>query len=256
MGNHLNEMGDDLPSIDLGTGRTATAIAAGYFHTCALLDNASVKCWGRNSEGQLGLGNTTQIGDNSNEMGDNLPSIDLGTGRTATAIAGRAYGTCALLDNASVKCWGDNNVGQLGIGNTTDMGDNSDEMGDNLPSIDLGTGRTATAIASMRNHTCAILDNASVKCWGENGQGQLGIGNTELMGNTSNEMGDNLPSIDLGTGRTATAIATGYFHSCAALDNGAVKCWGDNFHGQLGIGTTDDMGNQSGEMAALTGIDL
>jgi alpha-tubulin suppressor-like RCC1 family protein len=256
MGNTSNEMGDDLPSIDLGTGRTATAIAAGYFHTCALLDNASVKCWGRNSEGQLGLGNTTQIGDNSNEMGDNLPSIDLGTGRTATAIAAGAYLTCALLDNGAVKCWGDNNIGQLGIGNTTDMGDNSGEMGDDLPSIDLGTGRTATAIASIRNHHCAILDNASVKCWGENAQGQLGIDNTNLMGDETGDMGDNLPSIDLGTGRTATAIAAGYFHSCAALDNGAVKCWGDNFYGQLGIGTTDDMGNNTGEMAALTGIDL
>jgi alpha-tubulin suppressor-like RCC1 family protein len=256
MGNTSNEMGDDLPSIDLGTGRTATAIAAGYFHTCALLDNASVKCWGRNSEGQLGLGNTTQIGDTSNEMGDNLPSIDLGTGRTATAIAAGSYLTCALLDNGAVKCWGDNNIGQLGIGNTTDMGDNSGEMGDDLPSIDLGTGRTATAIASIRNHHCAILDNASVKCWGENAQGQLGIDNTNLMGDETGDMGDNLPSIDLGTGRTATAIAAGYFHSCAALDNGAVKCWGDNFYGQLGIGTTDDMGNNTGEMATLTGIDL
>ena len=69
-------------------------------------------------------------------------------------------------------------------------------------------------------------------------------------------MGDNLPSIDLGTGRTATAIAAGYYHSCAALDNGAVKCWGHNNHGQLGIGTTANMGDESGEMAALTGIDL
>jgi len=76
------------------------------------------------------------------------------------------------------------------------------------------------------------------------------------MGDNSGEMGDNLPSIDLGTGRTATAIAAGYYHSCAALDNGAVKCWGDNFYGQLGIGSKDDMGNKTGEMAALTGIDL
>jgi len=261
LGNN-NSIGDQsgemaaLTGIDLGTGRTATAIAAGGNHTCALLDNASVKCWGRNQNGQLGIGNTEHMGNTSNEMGDNLPSIDLGTGRTATAIAAGSYLTCALLDNGAVKCWGDNNIGQLGIGNTTDMGDNSGEMGDDLPSIDLGTGRTATAIASIRNHHCAILDNASVKCWGENAQGQLGIDNTNLMGDETGDMGDNLPSIDLGTGRTATAIAAGYFHSCAALDNGAVKCWGDNFYGQLGIGTTDDMGNNTGEMATLTGIDL
>jgi len=256
MGNTSNEMGDDLPSINLGTGRTATAIAAGYYHTCALLDNASVKCWGQNGQGQLGLGNKVDKGDNSNEMGDNLPSIDLGTGRTATAIASIRNHTCVILDNASVKCWGENTQGQLGIDNTEYMGDETGEMGDNLPSIDLGTGRTATAIAVAYNHSCVILDNAYVKCWGSNSSGKLGIGNTTTMGDNTGEMGDNLPSIDLGTGRTATAIAAGGYHTCAILDNASVKCWGENAEGQLGIGTTADMGNQSGEMAALTGIDL
>ena len=135
------------------------------------------------------------------------------------------------------------------------MGDNTGEMAQ-LTGINLGTGRTATAIEVGDYHSCAMLDNASVKCWGKNDEGQLGLGTTADMGNQSGEMGDNLPSIDLGTGRTATAIAVGYYHSCAALDNASVKCWGDNFHGQLGIGTTDDMGNNTGEMAALTGIDL
>jgi len=65
-----------LPTVNLGTGRTATATAAGNYHTCALLDNASVKCWGRNDVGQLGIGNTTQMGDGSGEMAV-LPSIDL-----------------------------------------------------------------------------------------------------------------------------------------------------------------------------------
>jgi len=194
------------------------------------------------------------MGDNTGEMAV-LPSIDLGTGRTATAIAAGYYHTCALLDNASVKCWGCNNYGQLGIDNTTNMGDNTGEM-DVLPTVNLGTGRTATAIDAGYYHSCALLDNASVKCWGNNGHGRLGIDTNEEMGNETGEMGDNLPSIDLGTGRTATAIAAGYYHSCAALDNGAVKCWGDNVYGQLGIGTTDDMGNNTGEMAALTGIDL
>ena len=124
-----------LTGFYLGTGRTATAIAAGGNHTCALLDNASVKCWGYNALGQLGIDNNTNMGDNSGEMAV-LPSINLGTGRTATAIAAGEYHSCALLDNASVKCWGYNEYGGLGINHGTNMGDNSSEMSV-LPSLDL-----------------------------------------------------------------------------------------------------------------------
>jgi alpha-tubulin suppressor-like RCC1 family protein len=255
MGDGSGEMGDNLPVVDLGTGRTATAIDAGGNHSCALLDNASVKCWGLNGYGQLGIDNTTQMGDNTGEMGDNLPVVYLGTGRTATAISAGIYHSCALLDNASVKCWGRNTFGQLGIDNDTHMGDNSSEMAV-LPPIDLGTGRTATAIEAGGYHSCALLDNASVKCWGQNTYGQLGIGNTARMGDGSGEMGDNLPVVNLGTGRTATAIATGCYHTCALLDNASVKCWGFNYYGQLGIGNTTAMGDGSGEMAVLPSIDL
>ena len=194
MGDGSGEMAA-LTGIDLGTGRTATAIEAGAYHSCALLDNATVKCWGRNNYGQLGIDNSTTMGDGPGEMAV-LPSVDLGTGRTATAISARSFHTCALLDNASVKCWGRNKYGQLGIGNTTTMGDNSSEMAV-LPSVDLGTGRTATAIAAGYSHTCALLDNASVKCWGYNNYGHLGIDNTTNMGDNSSEMGDNLPVVDL-----------------------------------------------------------
>ena len=124
-----------LTGINLGTGRIATAISAGVWHTCALLDNAAVKCWGYNTYGRLGIDNTTTMGDNSSEMAV-LPSIGLGTGRIATAIAAEGNHSCALLDNASVKCWGRNNKGQLGIDNTTNLGDNTGEMAV-LPSIDL-----------------------------------------------------------------------------------------------------------------------
>jgi len=70
-------MGDNLPTVDLGAGRTARAISAGDRHTCVVLDNTSVKCWGENSYGQLGLGDNSTRGDNSSEMGDNLPIISL-----------------------------------------------------------------------------------------------------------------------------------------------------------------------------------
>jgi len=110
-------------------------ISASIYHTCALLDNASVKCWGRNEYGGLGIDNTTTMGDNSSEMAL-LPVVNLGTGRTATAISAGERHSCALLDNASVKCWGDNWYGSLGIDNDTQMGDDSGEM-DLLIGIDL-----------------------------------------------------------------------------------------------------------------------
>ncbi len=72
----LAEMGDNLPSIDLGTGRTARGVITGEgLHTCAIMDNSSIKCWGSNDSGQLGLGDTNNRGDGADEMGDNLPSI-------------------------------------------------------------------------------------------------------------------------------------------------------------------------------------
>ena len=174
----------------------ATSISVGEAFSCAL-DNSSgmVKCWG--SGNSFGLGVTNYKGNDANEMGSNLGFVELGTGRTATAIASGRYHTCAILDNASVKCWGSNNNGQLGIGDTVTRGDNANEMGDNLTIVGLGTGRTATAISASREHTCVILDDASVKCCGRGVSGRLGQGNSDNLGDNANEMGDNLPAIDL-----------------------------------------------------------
>ena len=176
------------------------SITTGSGQSCAILSHGGVKCWGANSNGEWGLGDTNTRGVNPGEMGNNLPAVDLGTGRTATAITAGQRHTCALLDNATVKCWGRNHPGQLGLGDTNDRGDNPAEMGDNLPAIDLGTGRTATAITAGASHTCALLDNATLKCWGSSEQGQLGQGNEFTRGDNANEMGNNLPAIDLGTG--------------------------------------------------------
>ena len=108
-------------------------ISANYDHSGAILANGTVKFWGRNNTGALGQGHTRNIGDGSGEMGDNLPAIDLGSGRTATAVANGHYHTAAILDNGTVKVWGNSNQGQLGQGNTNKIGDGSGEMGDNLP---------------------------------------------------------------------------------------------------------------------------
>ena len=250
-GDEPGEMGDSLPAVALGTNRTATAISAGDNHTCALLDDGSVKCWGYNASGQLGLGDKQPRGDGPGEMGDSLPAVALGTNRTAMAIATGAGYTCALLDDASVKCWGTNSFGQLGLGDTVDKGDGPNEMGDDLPVLMLGTNRTATAISAGDLHACALLDDASVKCWGTNGSGQLGLGDTIWRGDGPGEMGDALPAVDLGTSRTATGVSAGNDHTCALLDDASVKCWGANSFGQLGLGDMFPHGDEPGEMGDL-----
>jgi alpha-tubulin suppressor-like RCC1 family protein len=190
-------MGDSLTAINLGS-RTATSITTGTGYTCVLLDDDSVKCWGKANYGQLGAGKVEEYNE------PNESPIDLGTGIKATAIASGYFHTCAILDNSSIKCWGLNDSGQLGIGDTGNRGDLSHDsgevmMGNRLPAVDLGAGRTARAITAGDSHTCALLDDFSVKCWGKNESGQLGLGDNSTRGDgsASGGMGDNLPVISL-----------------------------------------------------------
>ena len=247
-GDEPGEMGSNLPTVDLGTGRTVKKITAGDNHNIVILDNGTVKCWGDNQFGQLGYGDTIQRGDNSGEMGDALPIVDLGAGRTAIQIAAGRCHTVVLLDNQTVKCWGLNIYGQLGYGDTTWRGDNPGEMGNNLLPVDLGTGRTAVQIAAGGDSSFVLLDNGTVKCWGNNGHGQLGYGDKIDRGDNSGEMGNNLLPVDLGTGRTAIQITAGENFAAVLLDNGTVKCWGFNGNGQLGYEDNEDRGDEPGEM--------
>jgi alpha-tubulin suppressor-like RCC1 family protein len=257
IGDAATEVGGANTIINLGTGRTAVSIATGFYHNCALLDNSQVKCWGYNLYGQLGRGNTANIGDAAGEMGDSLVAVNLGAGRTATSIYAFGYVSCAKLDNNTTKCWGRNNYGQLGLGNTNGRGDAANEMGDNLPAINFGTGRTASALVGGLDFTCALLDNSTVKCFGRNNYGQLGQGHANTLGDAAGEMGDALLAVNLGTGRTATQIASGHTHICAVLDNSTAKCWGRNQSGQLGQGSTTVLGDGAGEMGdSLPAISL
>lgn len=248
-----NQMGDALPVVSLGTGRTARAAGSGRYETCAVLDDQTLKCWGYNAGGELGLGDSLQRGAGPNQMGDNLPTVNLGTGRTARAYDAGAENGCALLDNGVVKCWGTNLYGIFGYGDFTWRGGGPNQMGDNLPAVPLGTGRTATAIAALGTSigvgsTCALLDTGAVKCWGVNSSGELGIGDTANRGDDPNEMGDLLPTVDLGTGRTAVSLVGGDSFACVLLDNAQMKCWGDNSYGQLGMGGLRGYGKAPGQM--------
>lgn len=248
-GDEPSEMGDALPAVDLGTGARAVGAAAGGVYSCAVLGDGRVKCWGDNAVGQLGLGDTKSRGDGPDEMGDSLPAVDLGSSKTVVAVVTGLAQTCALFQDGSVKCWGWNAFGQLGLGDAHSRGDNVDEMGANLPEVNLGAGRKATALSAGSNHTCALLDDGSVKCWGGNYHGQLGLGDMSSRGNEPHEMGDALPAVDLGEGQTAIAISAGRFHTCALLDGGGVKCWGRNDAGQLGLGDMVSHGDEPDEMA-------
>jgi len=141
----------------------ALAVATGRYHSCALLDDHNVKCWGNNEYGQLGLGDTITRGKWPEQMGDALPFVDLGAGRTATAIAAGRYATCATLDNQSLKCWGW--AGLIGLDEQNNRGDGPGEMGDNLPALNLGPGRSPKQVAIGTYRGCALLDDASIKCW-------------------------------------------------------------------------------------------
>jgi alpha-tubulin suppressor-like RCC1 family protein len=227
-------------AIDLGTALSPVAIAAGTLHTCALFGDGTEKCWGGNTSGQLGLGDANSRGDSSNEMSNNLPRIKLGIDRPAIDVVTGGYATCAILENGPVKCWGFNDYGTLGQGDTVRRGVAPAQLGDALPAIPLGSGRSARRLALGDAFVCVLLDTGAIKCWGDNYYGQLGIGDKLDRGDGPNEMNDNLAAVPLGTGRTGVAISAGDNQACALLDNGTVKCWGANTWGALGQGDTTD----------------
>ena len=114
------------------------SIAAGNFHTCAILDDDTLKCWGYNAVGQLGLGDAVNHGDGPNEMGDNLPAIDLGTSLVPIKVVGAENHTCVMFQGGSVKCWGYGTIGVLSkTGTIVPIGDEPGEMGTNLRPLDL-----------------------------------------------------------------------------------------------------------------------
>jgi uncharacterized repeat protein (TIGR01451 family) len=231
-----NETPGSAGPVDLGAGRTARAISAGSSHTCALLDDNTVRCWGVGGA-SLGYASNANIGDT--ETPGSVGPVDLGAGRTARAISAGGAHTCALLDDGSVRCWGAGDNGRLGYGNTTTIGDN--ETPGTVGPVDLGAGRTARAISVGGGHTCALLDDNSIRCWGAAANGQLGYANVNEIGD--NETPGTVGPVDLGAGRTARAITAGSGHTCALLDDGRVRCWGSADSGELGYGNTDEIGD-------------
>ena len=241
----------------LGTGRSAVnAFGTGTGSTlCAKMDNSVVKCWGQNDRGQLGLGDKDPRGENGQDMGDSLPALDFGGLEVLKMVIGRWH-ACALLDNLKIKCWGSNSQAQLaetaGLGAT--VGDDPEETVDQLGYVNFGPGVEVIDVAAGYFHNCAILKNTSVACWGydgpSGGSGVLGRGPLESYRSPVPQV------VDLGE-EHAVHLAAGYYHTCALLNTSRVKCWGVNIYGQLGIGNTDSIGDDAYEMGVnLTSVPL
>ena len=192
-------------------GATVKAISSGGGHTCALTAAGAVRCWGYNGVGQLGDGTTTP----------RLTPVQVsGLAGGVRAISAGANHTCALTAGGAVMCWGNNYPGLLGDGTTTNR---------LTPVQVLGLGSGVQAISASENHTCALTAGGAVRCWGFNGNGELGDGTRT----------DRLTSVLVsGLGSGVQAISTGTSHSCALTTGGGVKCWGYNSSGELGDGTT------------------
>ena len=263
-------------------------LAAGKHHTCALFDNHQLRCWGRNHNGQLGLGHRVSVGDDESPLSQNFVNVgskvlqvSLGESHTCAlledkrvkcwgwggfyGVLGEAIGVerildpslvdpfnlgfsvkqivsgdwfnCALGENGLVKCWGINSFGQLGLGHRNPIGDSSEEVFSRILALDLGS--IAKKISAGDNHVCALLEGGHIKCWGYNYYGQLGYGHTLHLGDDEVLSAVGVVSV----GQAVLDISAGGFHTCALLEDKNIKCWGYGGNGQLGLGDYNDIGD-------------
>lgn len=267
----------NAPTQVSGLTSGVSAIAAGRFHTCAVLSTGALKCWGYNSSGQLGDGTTS-----TRNTPVDIPGLSSGVSQVTV---GESH-TCVLTTSGAVKCWGNNTYGQLGNGSFVNsstpvdvatlssgvqalksgrvqtcaitaaggvkcwgynggglLGNNS-TTNSNTPVEAIGLSSGVTAIASGMQHSCALLSSGSAKCWGVNGSGQLGDGTTSAS---------NSPISVTAFAGTITAISVGSLHTCILDSNSNAKCWGSNGSGQLGDGSNTDASN-SVTVSAFTGV--
>ncbi|MCU1496874.1 MAG: regulator of chromosome condensation, partial [Acidimicrobiales bacterium] len=193
------------------TGLTSgVVVAAGGGHSCAVTAAGGVKCWGYNGNGQLGNGSITQ---------STTPGDVTGLASGVVSVAAGGLGSCALTSAGGVKCWGGNSGGQLGNGSNTQS----------TTPVDV-TGLTSgvASVAAGSGHSCALTSAGGVKCWGGNGNGQLGSGASAQS---------TTPVDATGLTSGVASVATGSGHSCSVTTAGGAKCWGGNASGQLGNGS-------------------
>ncbi len=206
---HNSSYESSVPTTVRGLAGRVQAIAAGGTHTCALLVDGQVMCWGDNAFGQLGNGTKTS---------SSTPLAVRNLQGAISLSAGSGH-TCAV-NSSGVWCWGNNILGQLGDGSMTDSA---------LP-VKVGSLSGVREISAGGLHTCALLNDGTVQCWGFNEHGQLG--DKTIVTRTSP-----VPVPELASARS---ISAGGLHTCAVLASGRVACWGFNRMGELGDGSNED----------------
>ena len=189
------------------------AISAQAQHTCALMSSGGVKCWGRNLEGQLGNGMMTS---------SNVPVDVVGLANSVLEIAAGTVHSCVIMTSGELKCWGNNLYGQLGDMTTANrlMPANVWELPSRGSKLALGT-----------HHSCVLMENGGMMCWGRNQYGQLGNGTKY-----SRTIPTSVPGFTSGV----SSLSAGGGHTCLVTDSGGAKCWGSNWRGQVGDDTTTD----------------
>jgi alpha-tubulin suppressor-like RCC1 family protein len=222
---------DYIPVNTVALAGQTTDIFAGPDSACALLNTGDLRCWGLNSNGQLGINNKTDTG---------LPTLVQGLLGPALKVAMGQNSTCALLNDGQIQCWGNNSSGQLGKGDIggIDLTIAGPVVSGIINAVDIvGSGTTY----------CALLSDSTVKCWGNNANYGLGDGTTTSSGTpiTPSNLGNNVAS-----------ISVGYNSNCVIHKTGEITCWGKNTKGQLGVGNTTDItipSNAPSGSAILTG---
>lgn len=232
--NYFGQLGNDskegsaVPVDVVGLPSRVLEVRAGNGYTCAKVEDATLWCWGANRNGELGDGS----GDSSGRGDAQTPREVPGLGAVRSFALGEGS-TCAVTQDGSAKCWGKNNAGQLGVGTTEGALSPAQVVG-------LETGITGVSVGA--SFTCAITEEGTGKCWGQNTSGQLGNGSTE----------PSFVPVDVLELTDAEVIQAGYVHTCALLADSSVKCWGSDTNGQLGSHT--DSNNEVTPGLELSGV--
>ncbi len=210
--------------VALPAARTATSVSAGRAHTCAILDDGSVWCWGRDEQAELG--NDIRL------VSSGVPvHVPLPSGLRAVSLSAGDRHSCVAMDDGTVWCWGTEGSGELGDG-PEPYGDAPTPVQALVPA-----DRKAGAVSAGGDHSCAAMTDGTVWCWGADSSGQLGtdIGDPPT---TDPQIRVEPVQTQLPAGSRASALSAGRAGTCATLNTGGAWCWGADYSGQLGNNTT------------------